>query len=389
MKVVAILLMLLGLLPAGSPVNQGAPALPGRILFLGPEQVTVWQGGRQEVIPLPAGLVAPQVAPDGRHLAGVLDRELMVLPLVGGERERLGDVPGRSPGIAWSPDSRAVATYGEGAVRIHRRPGGGGQVIPLAQVRSVHWSPDGSRLAVVSGPPELGQQSIWLIEAASGVVSQLATQAYSPAWAPDGRSLAYVQDLPDGADQVRLWRPEGEPVSLMDGARIAALPGQAALFTQGRFTPYALTWSPTGDRVVVTAKDQGAAPRFMLVAAPVDGGALQIWPLPIYPELSHQGPVRVYPYTPCSVGAIVWVGGQLATRTDGPGCERRVALLDPQSLAVRAELEGHEQRRLLPSPDGAWLGLTAEGSHTFIPLGDRQNPLRLEVAGELVYWGMR
>ena len=109
-----------------------------------------------------------------------------------------------------SPDGRLVAfTVGVPDVAANRTrtqvyvvPAAGGEPKQLttgdATSTAPRWSPDGRRLAFVTG----GQ--IWTMDAAGGdrrQVTTISTGAADPVWSPDGRLIAFASDVyPDCAD---------------------------------------------------------------------------------------------------------------------------------------------------------------------------------------------
>jgi dipeptidyl aminopeptidase/acylaminoacyl peptidase len=110
----------------------------------------------------------PQVSPDGRTVAyqiGVVDRaanrtltQIYLVPIEGGSPRQLttGDKSSVSP----------------------------------------RWSPDGKKVAFVSGRD--GTPQIWTIDVAGGAlqkVTNISTGAGDPIWSPDGSMLAFVSDV--------------------------------------------------------------------------------------------------------------------------------------------------------------------------------------------------
>jgi Tol biopolymer transport system component len=375
--------------PQAPAQAQGEAALPGRMLFLSDQQVTLLKGGQQWPIPLPAGMTAPVLSPDGRRVAGIVDGQVALLPTGVGELATLGAAPGPGSRIAWSPSGDRLAAFSGKVLAIYRAGGGDGPRVTLDEaIAALHWSPDSRRLVAETGGGLNAERSLWLVDRVTGAVTLLARSASSPAWSPDG-ALAYAVWKSDLESEVALWREGAGPATLLDeAALVAAAPEQAQVFEQTALAVYSLRWSPSGDRLVVRAKAAGPHnPHFLLASVKPDGGDPRLWVLPVHPEAQPKN-VYVYPPLGCTPGAVVWAGeGRLATALAGPGCEGTLALLDAATLEVEQEVTGlPEWQKLVVSPDGAWLAYTGGDHHTIISLANPAERVVLTVPGELAVW---
>lgn len=177
-------------------------------------------------------------SPDGRRLAiqasdasGVWDVETgtRVVALGGGS----------TANIAWSRDGTRIATCTQGIQLWNAETGAALQTLgPEREVRSVDWSPDGTRLA--AGLNALCE--IW--DTATGtqrmLASEFALSGGIVAWSPDGTRLAK--------------RGYGDTATVYDaneGRLLLRLNGQ---FAGGFWVPYSgafLAWHPNGTRLAV------------------------------------------------------------------------------------------------------------------------------------------
>jgi Tol biopolymer transport system component len=153
----------------------------------------------------------PAYSPDGqwvayyRVLAG--QRDVWIVPAVGGDPVQFTDDPAADVHPAWSPDGTqlAFASEREGAFRIW--------VAPVADGR-----PAGGPRRLTAGP----------------------TTDRLPAWSPDGRWIAYVGVAPTGSQDV--WVVDsvgsGRPRLLGTEGKVGAVAwdqGGSALFVSGRW----------------------------------------------------------------------------------------------------------------------------------------------------------
>ncbi len=117
-------------------------------------------------------------------------------------------------------------------VQLWRVPFGGGAA---AQVSTAGYpggpvavSPDGRRLAYISGPPgpcKLQQSPRWLVlvDLATGQTHRIAGEVWGLAWSSDGHSLGVVSPLPSGPGALRLVRDPFRARSL-DGTKPVSCP---------------------------------------------------------------------------------------------------------------------------------------------------------------------
>jgi Tol biopolymer transport system component len=202
---------------AGQPCVDNAPASPS-----------------MQAEAEPSGVMAFHADPNG-------DSGLYVTNADGtGVRLVSGSLRGH-PFAQWSPDGSRLAflsgSFGIGSLKVVSFDGSGERRVGSALVAGFAWSPDGTQFAYEDA--SLG--GIWLVDAkADGQPRQLTATGHPSAWSPDGQWLLYA-DGPDGSTSIY---------------RVPALGGAAERLTSGGndFSP---RFSPDGTQVAFTSSRDG------------------------------------------------------------------------------------------------------------------------------------
>ncbi|WP_419948335.1 prolyl oligopeptidase family serine peptidase [Candidatus Palauibacter sp.] len=151
----------------------------------------------------------------------------------------------------WSPDGERIAFLSGGAVHVGA-PGGSSRAVveEAAGLRAPAWSPDGATLAYYS--TESGSQDIWLVDVDGETPPrQLTAEAaeaddgrFAPSWAPGGRWIAYISNRADW------WHDD---VWLVEAGT-----GDAHQISTSLMASSNPVWSPDGSSLVLmgTAKDE-------------------------------------------------------------------------------------------------------------------------------------
>ena len=161
------------------------------------------------------------------------------------------------------PDGSGVAftTYRTGKPMIFAQRFGS-PAVPLVKsdhmATGIAFSPDGKRIAYSLASAESTQ--IWVAQADGSGAKQLTDTPYfintSPSWGPDGKRIAFVSNQ-GGSPQIYMMNTDGS--------------GVRRLTFQGNYnqTP---DWSPRGDLIAFTARDERRA--FDLFTVNVDTGKI-------------------------------------------------------------------------------------------------------------------
>jgi len=112
------------------------------------------------------------------------------------------------------------------------------------QLNHHDFSPDGTRLALVSYPTDT-TQSIYVVDAGGSNITRLTDSAgvvdTDPAWSPDGTRIAFTRVLPSRSNREEIWMMNA------DGSdqRFIGIQGMAP------------EWSPSGTRLIYSSSVSG------------------------------------------------------------------------------------------------------------------------------------
>ena len=202
----------------------------------------------------------PRSALVGEAGAFRFDYELAAVGLDGQAPRRLTRHEAFDSYPAWSPDGRRVAFVSgrddpalgtDGEVGLYTMAADGTDVRRLAPDLDVAWqppawSPDGHSIAVAAGSWDLmreGHVLLYVVRADGAGLVQLAAAVSGGAWSPDGTRLAFAQ--PAGAG-VALYTiaPDGS-----DARWVTAVPRWEARYRTWPWI-HTLAWSPDGSKLL-------------------------------------------------------------------------------------------------------------------------------------------
>ena len=230
---------------------------------------------RQLTTPAPSADSLPAVSPDGRHVAFIRSvtssaREVFVVPIGGGEGQRITFDKRPVLGVTWTGDSRYVvfASNRGGGESLWRVPASGGAPEPiLPGLRSAFYpniSRTGQRLVFTQ---EYDDTNIYRYTGpgfdAAGVPGEFSApealiassrEDHGPAVSPDGRRIAFVSKRTGNEE---IW------ISDRDGAHLSELTSFSGSATG---TP---RWSPDGRLIAFDSREAG---RPNLYLSSPDGG---------------------------------------------------------------------------------------------------------------------
>jgi dipeptidyl aminopeptidase/acylaminoacyl peptidase len=243
----------------------------------------------------------PHWSPDGARLAMIStasgQAEAVIWTRGSGAPSGLAQVSGQACDLSWSPDGTALAVTtvtieppgdiawimhpagparidgAAGLARERRRvwilPADGSPGHELAVGRQddtwqPRWSPDGARLAVLTGPPGGPVRLCVARPTPAGLAAStpLATAAVAFCWSPDGTQIAYLAPRPGEFPDVecRLYRCSaaggGEPVELAAGWD-RSLGGTVRGDDARGTTPGPPLWSAATGRIYFCVADGG------------------------------------------------------------------------------------------------------------------------------------
>jgi hypothetical protein len=298
---------------------HAAATLPGSLAFARPEvdggDVFVWErNGRVRLFA--RGGHSPAWSPEGKRLAYVRGGELWVADADGSRRARLAEV---ATSADWAPDGRSLVLERDGMLSVLRADGAGerrltsgaepgwssrnrivfardGDLFVIeptgrglrrltttpAFESAPAWSPDGRRLAYVSGDGT--SVDLYWLDVARGTVTPVTADPFieaSPAWSPDGRTITFVANRSG---------PESAWSVALSGGTATALAGVTRLTD--------LRWRPRTSNELRPDLDQQAPSELDVERVETDGRPRFLLGFRSATDNVGEGPLSVFSFRP-------------------------------------------------------------------------------------------
>jgi TolB protein len=155
----------------------------------------------------------------------------------GSDLELLTDTVAGYPFGAWSPDGSRVAflsgSFGEGALLVIEADGSGESHVTDIEARAPEWSPDGEKLVF-----EAVKGGIFSVGADGSGLTEIASDGHGPKWSPDGTRIVFFAEVDRNVD-VYVMDADGS-----NRSRITSDPAEDV-------SP---AWAPTGDRIAFVSE---------------------------------------------------------------------------------------------------------------------------------------
>ena len=209
--------------------------------------------------------------------------QIYVMDPSGANQTRL-TTPGNASQPAWSPDGKRLAYVTGGVIHTMHADGGDDQTVVNGSQPA--WSGDGEKLVFLCGG------ALCAVAAQGGPVTPLNISGDQPSWSPDGTQIAFESDgaihtvgangqgslqwtfpTNDAIDENPDWAPDGTSITFHRSADTQANMVDADIFrVTGSGGPPAALTTATGDDLDAVTSPDGASLAWMRL----DGFAVQI-----------------------------------------------------------------------------------------------------------------
>ena len=177
------------------------------------------------------------------------DSRLSLMRPDGSHLTLLTDAVAGYPFGAWSPDGSRVAflsgSFGEGALLVINANGSGEAHVTDIEARAPDWSPDGTKLVF-----EAVQGGIYSVGADGSGLTQLTLSGSGPTWSPDGSRITFFANDAGNFDVYVMSSSGAGPERLTSDPADDVSPG----------------WSPDGKRIAFVSERRGNTDLYVIDA---------------------------------------------------------------------------------------------------------------------------
>jgi Tol biopolymer transport system component len=202
----------------------------------------------------PASSAASPVAPSGAAGAWIVfhsdpggDSRLSLMRPDGSDLSLLSDTVAGYPFGAWSPDGSRVAflsgSFGEGALLVINTNGSNEAHVTDVEARAPAWSPDGTKLVF-----EAVEGGIYSVGADGSDLTSLTLSGSGPTWSPDGSRITFFSNDAGNFDVYVMSSSGAGPERLTSDPADDVSPA----------------WSPDGTRVAFVSERNGNTDLFVV-----------------------------------------------------------------------------------------------------------------------------
>jgi Tol biopolymer transport system component len=270
--------------------------------------------------------------------------------------------------------------------------------VNISQVPTLRLSPDGSKVASVSG----SILHIWLMQLSRGVSSRLTSSSSSdtfPLWSPNGNRIVFASDVTGTLDIYQKASNGTGNEELLVSSKLRKIP--TSWSPDGRFVLYQAADPKTGDDLWMLPMESPRTP-VPLLQTPFNEGEAAFSPDGRWIAFSSNEPgrseIHVMPFAPPSLGSASGVSKVRVSRDGGSWAQWRadakeLYFTDPNRVLMSVDVSTNSTfqpgipKRLftLPAASGGWT-VTADGKRFLVAMPLPQGTTRVTPITVVLSW---